>query len=85
MGKQTWKHFVALLSRFGIKPEEATEILVKNWLDKNYTSLNGNLWKDKRNRVYFIKLVHYIYAYMKKKNMILSSKEAWKLLQFMKS
>jgi|TARA_R100001163_G_C5064870_1_gene202610 hypothetical protein len=68
MGKQTWKHFVALWSRFGIKPEEATEILVKNWLDKNYTTLNGNLWKDKRNRVYFIKLVHYIYAYMKKKN-----------------
>ena len=49
MGKQTWKHFVALWSRFGIKPEEATEILVKNWLDKNYTSLNGNLWQDKRN------------------------------------
>ena len=29
MGKQTWKHFVALWSRFGINAEEAFEILLR--------------------------------------------------------
>ena len=70
MAKQTWDHFVKLWKNFGIEPEEATEILVKNWLDKNYTSLNGNLWKDKRNRKYFLNLVNYIYDYQKKKKLL---------------
>ncbi len=51
----TWKLFVNIWSRFGIEPEEASEILVKNWLDKNYTTLNGNIWKDKRNMKLFLK------------------------------
>ncbi len=67
--KQSWKNFVALWSRFGIEPQEASEILVKNWLDKNYTSSYGNIWRDKENRTYFIKLVNYIYEYQKKKNL----------------
>ena len=48
--KQTWKHFVALWSRFGIEPQEASEILVKNWLEKNYTVPYGNIFRDKENR-----------------------------------
>ena len=67
--KQTWKHFVALWSRFGIEPQEASEILVKNWLYKNYDTSYGNIWKDKENRKYFINLVNYIYKHMKYKNL----------------
>ncbi|HCI71688.1 MAG TPA: hypothetical protein DHV30_14300 [Balneola sp.] len=69
-GKQTWQHFVALWSSFGLQPGEASEILVKNWLDKNYSTVYGNLWKDRRNRVYFKNLVNYIYRYQKKKNLM---------------
>ena len=65
MGKQSWKHFVALWSRFGIKPEEATKILEKNWLEKNYTIAYGNIWKDKQNRKDFIEWVEYVYTYMR--------------------
>ena len=67
--KQTWKHFVALWSRFGIEPQEASEILVKNWLEKNYTVPYGNIFRDKENRKDFIGLVEYIYEHMKYKNL----------------
>ena len=69
MGKQSWKHFVELWSKFGIEPEEASEILVKNWLDKNYTVSYGNIFKDNGNREYFLGLVEYIYAHMKHKKL----------------
>ena len=49
MGKLNWNLFVNIWRNFGIEPEEASEILVKNWLDKNYTTFKGNIWKDKRN------------------------------------
>ena len=67
--KQSWKNFVALWSKFGIEPQEASEILVKNWLYKNYDTSYGNIWKDKENRKYFINLVNYIYTHMKYKNL----------------
>ena len=67
--KQSWKNFVALWSKFGIEPQEASEILVKNWLYKNYDTSYGNIWKDKENRKYFINLVNYIYKHMKYKNL----------------
>ena len=67
--KQSWKNFVELWSKFGIEPEEASEILVKNWLDKNYDTSYGHIWKDKTNRKYFIGLVEYIYEHMKYKKL----------------
>ena len=65
---QSWKHFAALWSRFGIKPEEASKILVKNWLEKNYTISYGNIWKDTQNRKDFLKYVDYVYGYMGSNN-----------------
>ena len=67
--KQTWKHFVALWSKFGITPQEASEILVKNWIDENYYTSYGNIWKEKENREQFIGLVEYIYEHMKYKKL----------------
>lgn len=65
MRKQSWRHFAALWSKFGIEPEEATEILTKNWLEKNYTIAYGNIWKDKQNRKDFLEYVDYVYNYMR--------------------
>ena len=67
--KQSWKNFVALWSKFGIEPQEASEILVKNWLEKNYTVPYGNIFRDKENRKDFIGLVEYIYEHMKYKKL----------------
>ena len=65
---QSWKHFAALWSRFGIKPEEASKILVKNWLEKNYTIAYGNIWRDRQNRIDFLEYVDYVYGYMRSSN-----------------
>ena len=65
---QSWKHFAALWSRFGIKPEEASKILVKNWLEKNYTIAYGNIWKDTQNRKDFLKYIDYVHGYMRSSN-----------------
>ncbi len=67
--KQSWKNFVEMWSGFGIEPQEASEILVKNWFYKNYDTSYGHIWKDKTNRKYFIGLVEYIYEHMKYKNL----------------
>jgi hypothetical protein len=69
MGKLNWNLFVNIWRNFGIEPEEASEILVKNWLDKNYTTFKGNIWKDKRNIKLFKDLVKFIYAYQKHKKL----------------
>ena len=66
MSKLTWKQFLAIWSdQFGITPEEASNILEKNWLDKNYTAYSGNIWKDPDNKKAFKNYVQYVYSYMR--------------------
>ena len=69
MRKFTWNQFIKIWSgQFGITPEEASKILEKNWLDKNYTSYGGNIWKDSKNREYFKSYIQHVYSYMKDYN-----------------
>jgi len=70
MGKVTWNWIAAFFEKRGMKPEEAFEVLKKSFLDnkQNYSSYNGNIWKDPENRKYFIVLIEYVYDYMKAHN-----------------
>ena len=66
MGKLTWKQFLAIWSdQFGITPEEASNILEKNFLGKDYTSYGGNIWKDPSNKKAFKNYIQYVYSYMR--------------------
>lgn len=48
--------------------QKATKILVKNWLEKNYTIAYGNIWKDTQNRENFLKYVDYVHGYVRHNN-----------------
>ena len=46
--KQSWKNFVALWSKFGIEPQEASEILVRIGYIKIMIHLTGIFGKTKK-------------------------------------
>ena len=61
MGKLTWEQFISIWDgQFGITPTETSALLEKHWLDKNYTTTFGNMFK---------KYIKYVYAYMEDNNL----------------
>ena len=69
MGKLTWKQFISIWDgQFGITPTETSALLEKHWLDKNYTTTFGNMFKDKQNVFMFKKYIKYVYEYMADNN-----------------
>ena len=70
MGKLTWEQFIAIWDgQFGITPTETSALLEKHWLDKNYTTTFGNMFKNKENVFMFKKYIKYVYAYMEDNNL----------------
>ena len=70
MGKLTWKQFISIWDgQFGITPTETSALLEKHWLDKNYTTTFGNMFKNKENVFMFKKYIKYVYAYMEDNNL----------------
>ena len=70
MGKLTWEQFISIWDgQFGITPTETSALLEKHWLDKNYTTTFGNMFKNKENVFMFKKYIKYVYAYMEDNNL----------------
>ena len=65
----TWNRFIKIWrDQFNISPEEANLLLKKHWLNENYTTTFGNMWKDRENRHFFKEIVTYVYECMEENN-----------------